>query len=55
MLRSKTVRLMSVIVLIIVGFTANAQRSAIQYFRPYDQQGVNVFETSKTDTVGFDG
>jgi hypothetical protein len=39
----------------IVGFNANAQRSPLQYFRPYDQQGINVFETSKTDTVGFDG
>jgi hypothetical protein len=55
MLLSKTVRLMSLIVLIILGFTANAQRSPIQYFRPYDQRGVNVFETSKVDTVGFDG
>jgi hypothetical protein len=39
----------------IVGFNANAQRSPLQYFRPYDQQGINVFETSKVDTVGFDG
>jgi hypothetical protein len=55
MSRSKNVRLASLIVLLIVGFAANAQRSAIQYFRPYDQTGLNVFETSKTDTVGFDG
>ncbi|NEN23132.1 hypothetical protein G3O08_06425 [Cryomorpha ignava] len=27
----------------------------LQYFRPNDQRGINVFETSKTDTVGFDG
>lgn len=27
----------------------------VQYFRPYDQTGVNIFETSKKDTVGFDG
>jgi hypothetical protein len=39
----------------IVGLNAYAQRSAIQYFRPYDQRGINVFETSKIDTVGFDG
>jgi hypothetical protein len=55
MLLSKTVRSMSLIVLMIVGFNANAQRSPIQYFRPYDQRGINVFETSKIDTVGFDG
>lgn len=55
MLLSKTLRSMSLIVLMIVGFTVNAQRSPIQYFRPYDQRGINVFETSKIDTVGFDG
>jgi hypothetical protein len=55
MLVSKTVRSVSLIVLMIVGFNANAQRSPIQYFRPYDQRGINVFETSKIDTVGFDG
>lgn len=32
-----------------------AQQPALQYFRPYDQRGVNVFETSKKDTVKFDG
>jgi len=35
--------------------TAWAQRGDIQYFRPYDQRGINVFETSKNDTVVFDG
>jgi hypothetical protein len=55
MLSLKIVRSMSLIVLMIVGVTANAQRSPIQYFRPYDQRGINVFETSKIDTVGFDG
>ncbi|MBX2955046.1 MAG: hypothetical protein KF846_02740 [Cyclobacteriaceae bacterium] len=32
-----------------------AQQPAIQYFRPYDQRGINVFETTKEDTVGYDG
>src|SRR5690606_9411681 len=27
----------------------------LQYFRPNDQRGINVFETSKTDTVGYEG
>lgn len=35
--------------------TVVAQRSDIQYFRPYDQRGVNVFETSKDDTMKYDG
>src|SRR5690606_27575992 len=34
---------------------ALAQRSDIQYFRHYDQRGINVFETSKLDTVAYDG
>ena len=32
-----------------------AQRKPIQFFRPYDLRGVNVFETAKDDTVDFDG
>jgi len=35
--------------------SAWAQQAGIQYFRPYDQRGINVFETSKLDTVGFEG
>jgi hypothetical protein len=54
MLVSKRTLITSFIVLIIVGATY-AQRSEIQYFRPYDQRGINVFETSKIDTVGFTG
>lgn len=27
----------------------------LQYYRPNDQRGLNVFETSKTDTVGYEG
>jgi hypothetical protein len=37
------------------GVLAFAQQSPIQYFRPYDQRGINVFETSKDDTVAYDG
>ncbi|WPP50149.1 hypothetical protein [Catalinimonas niigatensis] len=33
---------------------ANAQLKNMQYWRPYDQRGVNVFEVTKTDTVGFE-
>jgi hypothetical protein len=42
-------------VLLLVGVLAYAQQPALQYFRYYDQRGVNVFETSKNDTVGFNG
>lgn len=39
---------------VVLVLTVNAQRSPIQYFRPYDQRGINVFETPKTDTLTFD-
>ncbi len=41
--------------LFFAGMLAFAQQPAIQYFRPYDRRGVNVFETSKEDTVVYDG
>ncbi len=31
------------------------QNRNLQYFRPAGQEGINVFETSKVDTVAFDG
>ncbi|MCZ8353633.1 MAG: hypothetical protein O9340_02785 [Cyclobacteriaceae bacterium] len=39
--------------LFVAGF-AYAQ-PAIQYFRHYDQRGINVFETTKNDTVAYEG
>src|SRR5690349_17178853 len=48
-------KLVSVVMLTAFAFTAMAQQQAIQYFRSYDQRGVNVFETSKKDTVAYDG
>lgn len=41
--------------LLFMAGNAVAQQSTIQYWRPYDQRGINVFETSKNDTVVFDG
>ncbi|MCE7862156.1 MAG: hypothetical protein DYG99_01300 [Bacteroidetes bacterium CHB5] len=38
-----------------MGWTAWAQQPTIQYWRPYDKRGVNVFETTKDDTIVFDG
>jgi hypothetical protein len=46
---------MCLMAFMIITFGANAQRGQIQYFRPYDQRGINIFETSKLDTVAFDG
>ncbi|MCH7408354.1 hypothetical protein MM239_03015 [Belliella sp. DSM 111904] len=39
-----------------VAFTmAQGLQRDMQYWRTYDQRGVNVFETGKADTVSFDG
>jgi hypothetical protein len=35
--------------------TVSAQESSLQYFRPYDESGINVFETTKKDTTQFTG
>ncbi|MCH7403219.1 hypothetical protein ACFOUP_09185 [Belliella kenyensis] len=39
-----------------VAFTmAQGLQRDMQYWRTYDQRGINVFETGKADTVSFDG
>ena len=43
----------SVAVLVLLSSSAIGQK--IQYFRPNDKAGLNVFETSKKDTVPFNG
>jgi hypothetical protein len=55
MKRSRILRVTALLALLVTVQTAWAQRGEIQYFRPYDQRGVNVFETSKNDTIAFDG
>jgi hypothetical protein len=41
--------------ILFTSFLGYAQQPALQYFRYYDQRGVNVFETSKNDTVAYNG
>jgi hypothetical protein len=38
-----------------VSIVLKAQQPALQYFRSNDNQGLNVFETSKVDSIAFDG
>ncbi len=40
---------------LMMAFAFNAVAQQIQYWRAYDQRGLNVFEPAKVDTVGFDG
>ena len=32
----------------------HAQKSSMQFFRPYDKDGLHIFETGKTDTIPFE-
>jgi hypothetical protein len=55
MTRKNTFRLLGTMLLLLVVQITYAQRGDIQYFRHYDQRGINVFETSKEDSTEFDG
>lgn len=55
MLHYKTLRFMGLMTFMFLALNVFAQQNKIQYFRPYDQRGINVFETSKLDTISFDG
>lgn len=44
-----------IVILAVLSITAEAQRAELQFFRPNDQRGLNVFESTKLDTVAFNG
>ncbi|HCZ36150.1 MAG TPA: hypothetical protein DHV26_09515 [Cytophagales bacterium] len=50
-----TLRSLLLVFGLMLSWTAWAQQPTIQYWRPYDKRGINVFETSKEDTVIYDG
>jgi len=41
------------VVMTVLGISASAQHQSMQYFRPNDGRGINVFETGKDDTISF--
>jgi hypothetical protein len=47
------VRHLSTVILLAFGLNAAAQQGEMQYYRPNDKTGLNVFETSKDDTTTF--
>lgn len=47
--------LMIMLGLLFISILGYAQQPALQYFRYYDQRGINVFETSKDDSVVYNG
>ncbi len=52
---SPVLRAACILLFAVMAQTLYAQRSDIQYLRYYDQRGINVFETSKDDTVQYEG
>jgi hypothetical protein len=50
-----TLKLGIALAVLCVGQVAQAQQPEIQYFRYRDARGLNVFETSKKNTVAYDG
>src|ERR1700722_651797 len=52
---SSVIKVISILLvaLMIVGFSASAQHQGMQYFRPNDLRGVNMFETGKNDSTPF--
>lgn len=53
-MKTNLMKTMSAVVLLFFAQLALGQ-PAIQYFRQYGQRGINVFETSKDDSVAYDG
>jgi len=47
--------LLGIIAQSVIPLAARAQEGQIQFYRPNNRQGINVFETSKKDTVKFTG
>jgi hypothetical protein len=51
---TRLLQLLIIVLLVSIGFSAIAQKS-MQYFRPNDARGINMFETTKDDTTQFNG
>jgi hypothetical protein len=46
----------ALIVALLLPLASFAQKASdVQFWRPYDKRGINVFETGKADTVAYDG
>jgi len=49
----KTFSALASIAIVAFGFPAMAQEQQMQYFRPNNGNGINMFETTKSDTTAF--
>ncbi len=54
-MKTKYYKSLAVALMMLATTIVAAQQPSIQYFRYNDKRGLNVFETSKTDTVEFSG
>ncbi|MFY0607111.1 MAG: hypothetical protein JXR10_10365 [Cyclobacteriaceae bacterium] len=54
-MKTKSIRLTLLAVLMVISQIGFAQLPELQYFRSNDKDGLNVFETSKDNDVPFDG
>lgn len=55
MKKKTTIKIFSQLALLTTSLSAVAQLAPMQYFRPNNQKGINVFETTKNDTSIFTG
>jgi len=46
-------KIIIVALLCIVSLDVSAQKNTMQFFRPYDERGLHMFETTKDDTIPF--
>ena len=46
-------KIIIVALLCITSFEVSAQKNTMQFFRPYDERGLHMFETTKADTIPF--
>jgi hypothetical protein len=52
-LSTNIIRQLLTVSCLVIGFSGMAQHQKMQYFRPNDKNGLNVFETTKDDTTSF--
>lgn len=48
-------KFLGILILFAMGTSLSAQREEIQFFRPWDQNGINIFEPTKADNTVYDG
>ncbi len=46
-------KIIIIVLLCIASFEVSAQKNKMQFFRPYDERGLHMFETTKADTIPF--